>query len=50
MIKRYITYTALGFILMLGWNIFLIQRDQKLFKAYDACTQSTQHPNCPYQK
>jgi hypothetical protein len=33
-----------------GWNIFLIQRDQKLFKAYDACTQFTYHPDCPYKK
>jgi len=34
MINRYITYTALGFIFMFGWNIFLIQRDDRMFKAY----------------
>jgi len=34
MIKRYVTYTALGFIFMLGWNVFLIQRDDAMYKAY----------------
>ena len=37
-----------GFILGALWNVFLIQRDQKMFKAYDACTQFTHHPDCPY--
>lgn len=32
------------------WNVFLIQRDQNLFEAYDACVQFAQHPNCPYKK
>jgi hypothetical protein len=35
---------------IVGWNIFLVQRDQKLFRAYDACTQFTYHPDCPYKK
>ena len=34
MIGRYLTYTALGFIFMIGWNVFLIQRDEALYKAY----------------
>ena len=29
-----ITYIFLGVIAMLMWQIFLIQRDDKLFKAY----------------
>ena len=29
-----ITYIFLAFIAILGWNAFLIQRDDKLFKAY----------------
>lgn len=39
-----------GFLLGVLWNVFLIQRDQKMFKAYDACTQFTHHPDCPYKK
>ena len=34
-------------IAMLGWNVFLAQRDRQLFKAYDACMQYTFHPDCP---
>ena len=34
MINRYITYSVLGFIFMFGWNIFLIQRDDAMYKAY----------------
>lgn len=45
---RYFVVSAVGFII--GWNIFLIQRDTKLFNAYDACTQFTHHPDCPYKK
>lgn len=44
------SYIYLAFIAILGWNAFLIQRDQQLFKAYDACTQFTHHPDCPYKK
>lgn len=29
-----VTYIFLAFIAILGWNAFLIQRDDKLFKAY----------------
>jgi len=52
MIKKYITYTALCFSVVIGWNVFLIQRDQKLFKAYDkVCAELPQpHPDCRYQK
>jgi len=32
--RKYVTAFALGFILMLGWNVFLIQRDDALYKAY----------------
>lgn len=47
--KLYLSATiALAFFV--GWNVFLIQRDSKLFKAYDACTQFTYHPDCPYKK
>jgi hypothetical protein len=27
-------YFLLGLIFIVGWNVFLIQRDQKLFDAY----------------
>jgi hypothetical protein len=29
------TYIFLAFIAILGWNAFLIQRDKKMFDAYD---------------
>ena len=45
---RYLILGGIGFIV--GWNVFLIQRDQQLFKAYDACTQYTSHPDCPYKQ
>jgi hypothetical protein len=45
-----VSYIYLGVIAILMWNGFIIQRDQKLFKAYDACTQFTHHPDCPYNK
>lgn len=44
------TYIFLAIISILVWNSFLIHRDQQLFKAYDACTQFTFHPDCPYKK
>ena len=31
---RYVAAFTLGFIAILGWNAFLIVRDDKLFKAY----------------
>ena len=33
--SKTITYVFLGFIAILGWNSFLIQRDKKMFDAYD---------------
>ena len=47
---KYIIAFVGGFALILIWNAFLIIRDVKLFKAYDACTQSIQHSNCPYKQ
>lgn len=34
MSKKYVITFALGFLAIIGWNIFLIQRDEKLYKAY----------------
>ncbi len=34
MIGRYITYTVLGAMFMIGWNVFLIQRDDAMYDAY----------------
>ena len=52
--ERYIIAFILLILTMLGWNVFLIQRDKELFKAYDqrqqeiACSQLPQpHPDCP---
>lgn len=33
--SKTITYVFLAFIAILGWNIFLIQRDDKMFDAYE---------------
>lgn len=48
------TYIFLGVIAILMWNVFLIQRDKKMFDAYDnltpkehACKQQAHwHPDC----
>ena len=32
--SKEVTYIFLAFIAILGWNAFLIQRDNKLFDAY----------------
>jgi hypothetical protein len=50
--SKSITYIFLAFIAILGWNVFLIQRDQKMFAAYDkqvkeVCKQQAGwHPDC----
>jgi hypothetical protein len=36
--SKTITYVFLAFIAILGWNSFLIQRDKKMFDAYDKAT------------
>lgn len=49
-----ITYIFLAFIAILGWNAFLIQRDDKMFKAYYKETAKQEyckslkvwHPDC----
>ena len=32
--RKYITTFALGFLAIIGWNIFLIQRDERMYDAY----------------
>ena len=32
--RKYIASFALGFLAILGWNVFLIQRDEKLYDSY----------------
>lgn len=32
--ERYILALVCGFSFILGWNVFLIQRDDRMFKAY----------------
>lgn len=45
------TYIFLAVIGILMYNTFLIHRDNKLMKAYDAaCVQQPKHPNCIYAK
>jgi len=33
--SKTVTYVFLAFIAVLGWNAFLIKRDQKMFDAYE---------------
>ena len=46
------TYIFLGVIAVLLYNVFLIQRDQKMFDAYDrACAElPAGHPDCVFAK
>ena len=32
--RKYIITFALGFLAIIGWNVFLIQRDEKMFDSY----------------
>jgi len=32
--RKYITVFALSFLAIIGWNIFLVQRDDAMYKAY----------------
>ena len=32
--RKYIITFALGFAVILGWNVFLIQRDERLYDSY----------------
>jgi hypothetical protein len=32
--RKYIAAFALGFLTIIGWNIFCIQRDDAMFKEY----------------
>jgi hypothetical protein len=45
-----LSYIVVSLIAILGWNVFLIQRDSNLFKAYNACAHYTNHPDCPYDQ
>lgn len=44
-------YVILGMLAIVGYNVFLIQRDHKMFEAYDqACAAQPSNPNCIYSK
>ena len=32
--RKYLIATVLGVVAIVGWNVFLVQRDDKLYKAY----------------
>lgn len=40
---KYATFTGLGFVMMLAWNVFLVQRDEKLFKTYYKQTANAEY-------
>jgi len=52
--RKYILAGLIGLASIIGWNVFLIQRDQMTFNAYDKLTpkeqfckqQSGWHPDC----
>lgn len=43
-------YFLLVMSVVVGYNVFLIQRDKKLFEAYNAACAQQIHPNCNYAK
>jgi hypothetical protein len=32
--RKYVAAGLIGFLAIIGWNVFLIQRDEQLYKAY----------------
>jgi hypothetical protein len=34
MTKKYLSYGLIGLLIIVGWNVFLIQRDEKLYDSY----------------
>jgi hypothetical protein len=32
--RKYIAVFAIGFLAIIGWNIFLVQRDDRMYDAY----------------
>jgi len=42
---KYLAAGLIAFAAMIGWNVFLIQRDDRLFKAYYHQTAQEQHCN-----
>ena len=42
---KYLSAGLIAFIAILGWNVFLVQRDDRLFKAYYHQTAQEQHCN-----
>lgn len=44
---KYIVAFTSVFALMIGYNVFLAQRDTQLNRVYDVCKQFTHHPDCP---
>ena len=40
--KKYLITFALSFLAIVGWNVFLIQRDAKLFDAYNQAVPQVQ--------
>jgi len=52
--RKYILAGMIGLASIIGWNVFLIQRDQMTFNTYDKLTpkeqfckqQSGWHPDC----
>jgi hypothetical protein len=40
--RKYILAVMFGLASIIGWNIFLIQRDQRMFDSYDSAIQRLQ--------
>jgi hypothetical protein len=47
MTSKNISYIALGLFVIVGWNALIIQRDKKMFDAYNrTCSEQPLHPHC----
>ena len=42
--RKYVVAGLIGFAFILGWNVFLIQRDQKMFDAHEEAIHKLMQP------
>ena len=42
--RKYILAGMISLAAILGWNVFLIQRDQRMYESYDSAIQRLKQP------
>jgi len=43
---NYLPWIVVGLTFIVGYNLFIIERDKKLFQAQPVCSQFVFHPDC----